>query len=212
MKILSIDPLAVPDVKVITFGRFRDHRGYFTETCRKSDLFGPSATDFLAGLEFLQCNESFSRPGVVRGLHFQWNPHMGKLVRTIAGRMIDLALDIRKGSPTHGKIVACDMPASADDDCGRWIWVPAGFAHGNFFSEPTTIEYFCTGEYSPGCEAGIRPTAEDIDWSLCDAALKAEFDKAAADGSGMSEKDRAGLTLAAWGADDRSKEFIHGRC
>ena len=65
-------------------------------------------------MEFKQCNESHSLAGVIRGLHFQWNPNQGKMVRTIAGHIIDLALDIRKGSPTFGKIIAYDLPASPD--------------------------------------------------------------------------------------------------
>ena len=97
---------------------------------------------------------------------------MGKLVRTLSGRMVDMILDIRKGSTTFGKIIAYDMPSEHEADYNEWIWVPPGFAHGNFFTEDSTIEYFCSGEYSPGCEAGISPLAADIDWSLCEGSLK----------------------------------------
>ena len=96
MKIIEVKCLAIPDVKVIRFGRFRDHRGYFTEPFRKSDFAHHPEMGFMKGVEFFQANESFSNAGVIRGLHFQWNPYMGKLVRTIAGRMVDLVLDIRK--------------------------------------------------------------------------------------------------------------------
>ena len=167
MKILEVRTLPVPEIKVIRFGRFRDERGYFTEPYRRSDV-DAIRTEFLAGLSFPQVNESCSRAGVVRGLHFQWNPFMGKLVRTISGRMVDLVLDIRLDSPTLGKIVAYDMPASREADCSEWIWVPPGFAHGNLFTEETIIEYFCTGEYSPGNEAAVSPLAADLDWSLCE--------------------------------------------
>src|SRR5439155_25851733 len=146
-----------PEIKVIRFGRFRDYRGYFTEHFRRSDLHTHPQTAFLKGVEFVQGNESFSRAGTIRGLHFQWNPYMGKLVRTLSGHMIDLVLDIRKGSPTFGKAVAYEMPANAQDAFGEWIWVPPGFAHGNAFLAETSIEYFCSGEYSPHCEAGISP-------------------------------------------------------
>ena len=112
MKILDVKSLAIPDVKVIRFGRFGDHRGFFAEHFRKSDFMGHPQLDFMAGVEFSQCNESFSRPGTIRGLHFQWNPYMGKLVRTLSGRMTDMVLDIRKGSPTFGKIILYDMPAA----------------------------------------------------------------------------------------------------
>ncbi len=174
MKIVAVETLAIAEVKVIRFGRFGDHRGYFTEPFRRSDI--DAQAEFLCGVQFPQSNESYSHPNVVRGLHFQWNPRMGKLVRTIAGRMVDLVMDIRQGSPTYGKIIAHDMPASADRTEAEWIWVPPGFAHGNFFTEPSYIEYYCSGEYSPGCEAGISPLADDLDWSLCDPALKAQFD------------------------------------
>src|SRR5215471_10951709 len=100
MKILAAAELALPDVNVIRFARFGDHRGYFTESFRNSDFQNNPATSFMRGVQFLQCNESFSKNGTVRGLHFQWNPYMGKLVRTVRGHMVDVVLDIRKGSPT----------------------------------------------------------------------------------------------------------------
>ena len=207
MKILEVRQLAIPEVRVLRFARFADERGYFTETFRRSDVESRDDTDFLRGLDFVQMNESVSRPGVVRGLHFQWNPYMGKLVRTIAGRMVDLALDIRLGSPTFGKLLAHDMPAGAATDSTEWIWVPPGFAHGNYFTEDTTIEYLCTGEYSPGCEAAVSPLAADIDWSLAPAELRVEFEGLVASGPLVSDKDRAGGSVAAWAADDRSENF-----
>src|SRR5207249_5665308 len=97
MNILEVKALAFPEIKVIRFGRYHDHRGYFTEHFRRSDLHTSPLTPFLKGVEFVQGNESFSKAGTVRGLHFQWNPYMGKLVRPLQGRMIDLVLDIRKG-------------------------------------------------------------------------------------------------------------------
>lgn len=206
MKIIEIKSLAIPAVKVIRFGRFPDHRGYFTEPFRKSDF---AQLDFMQGVEFFQANESFSKQGVVRGLHFQWNPYMGKLVRTIRGHMVDLVLDIRKSSSTLGKIIAYDMPASPEADYSEWIWVPPGFAHGNFFTEESMIEYFCSGEYSPGCEAGISPLAADLDWSLCDLHLKTAFiDLTTSSTLLISDKDRDGLALQTWLADERSNQFL----
>jgi dTDP-4-dehydrorhamnose 3,5-epimerase len=208
MKLLSVQSLVIPEIKVIRFARFSDVRGYFTEPFRWGDLRGCADAAFLHDLEFPQINESWSRAGVIRGLHFQWNPYMGKLVRTIAGRMIDLVLDIRKGSPTLGRIIAYDMPSSREDSWGEWIWVPPGFAHGNLFPEATCIEYLCSGEYSPGCEAGICPLADDLDWSLCEPALKTAFDAHVANSPTISEKDRGGLSLAQWLDDSRSEQFV----
>ena len=165
MKVVDVYELPMRDVKVVRFARFRDERGYFTETFRRSAVAATAAAGFLHDLSFPQSNESLSRAGVVRGLHFQWQPYMGKLVRTVSGRMVDLVLDVRLGSPTFGTILAHDMPARHDDETSEWIWVPPGFAHGNFFTEESVIEYLCTGEYSQGNEAGISPVAEDINWS-----------------------------------------------
>ena len=211
MKLIAAKSLAIPEIKVVRFGRFADQRGYFTEPYRSSNLHENPMTEFLHNVTFLQQNESYSVAGVVRGLHFQWNPHMGKFVRTVRGHMIDLVLDIRKGSPTVGKIIAYDMPYSLDADYSEWIWVPPGFAHGNFFTQPSTIEYFCSAEYSPTTESGISPVAPDIDWSLCDPGLKKEFDVLISITPNMSDKDRDGQTLGEWLADERSEQYQYER-
>ncbi len=209
MKIVDVLELAIPEVKVIRFARFPDNRGYFSEQYRFSDFESGEATPFMRGVRFLQANESFSRAGTVRGLHFQWNPYMGKLVRTIRGHMIDVALDVRKGAPTYGKIIALDMPVTGNEDIAEWIWLPPGFAHGNTFPEDTVIEYFCSGEYSPGNEAGISPLADDLDWSLCDPALRDRFRAIAQSTSLMTDKDRNGLSVAEWTSDERSEHFLY---
>jgi len=206
MKILHVKDLPLEGVKVVKFGKFYDSRGYFTETYRKSDM---TEVD----INVVQINESLSKPNVIRGLHFQWNPYMGKLVRTVKGHMVDLILDIRKNSPTYGKAIAYDMPVSLDFDSeSEWIWVPPGFAHGNFFKEVTVIEYLCTGEYSQGCEAAISPIAKDIDWSLCEPKLYDEL-VSLFEGDGIiSDKDKAGLTLKQWENKKNSNNFIYGEC
>lgn len=211
MQIVQVKELAIPDIRVIRYARFRDHRGYFTEHFRKSEFARNPGLDFMKGIEFLQCNESCSAPGTVRGLHFQWNPTMGKLIRTLRGRMVDLALDIRKGSPTFGKILAYDMPADAAADYGEWIWLPPGFAHGNYFDRETHIEYFCSGEWNPDCETGVSPLAKDIDWSLCDPALKNGFDAVVSTGTLMTDKDRNGHTLDSWLRHPASDQFVYTR-
>lgn len=210
MKLLEVKTLAIEAIKVIRFARFCDHRGYFTEHYRRSDFASHPDVDFMKGVEFVQANESYSRSGTVRGLHFQWNPYMGKLLRTLTGRMVDMVLDMRKGSPTFGKIILYDMPADHKVDYHEWIWVPPGFAHGNFFPQDSTIEYFCSGEYSPGCEAGISPLASDIDWTLCDPNLKDLFDSIVPSTSLISDKDRDGLSVEQWNHDERSNNFIYG--
>lgn len=210
MKILSVTGLAIPDIKVIRFARFSDMRGYFTEHYRKSDFLKHPEMASFKKVEFVQFNESFSKPNTIRGLHFQWNPYMGKLVRTVSGRMVDLVLDIRKGSPFFGKIIGYDMPSNSSGDYCEWIWVPPGFAHGNFFTQDTVIEYCCSGEYSQGCEAGISPLAKDIDWSLAEPSIKAMFDRIASNTNLITDKDRNGFSLKAWVSDSRSENFIHG--
>jgi dTDP-4-dehydrorhamnose 3,5-epimerase len=212
MKLLAVDTLAIPDVKVIRFARFPDHRGYFTEPFRRTDVDTHPDLSFLRGVQLPQVNESWSRRNTVRGLHFQWNPFMGKLVRTVHGHMVDLFLDIRLGSPTFGRIAMHDMPATPDAAEGAWIWVPPGFAHGNYFPHESHIEYFCTGEYSPGCEAGVSPLAADLDWSSCDPQLKQQFDALVAAGPLISDKDKQAPALAQWQADPRAQNFVYGRC
>jgi len=211
MKLYEVKTLEIEAIKVIKFARFLDHRGYFTEHYRKSDFRNHCEMACMQDMEFVQANESFSKQATVRGLHFQWNPYMGKLVRTLMGRMVDMILDIRKNSPTFGKIICYDMPANHEADYHEWIWVPPGFAHGNFFTEDSMIEYFCSGEYSPGCEAGISPLAKDIDWSLCDKDLKELFDSISHQTSRISDKDRNGFSVAEWEVNENSKNFIYGK-
>ena len=208
MIILEVKSLVIPEVKVIRYGRFGDHRGFFGEHFRKSDLEVRDDIGDLRNTEFIQCNESWSKAGTVRGLHFQWNPYMGKLVRTLWGRMVDIVLDIRKKSPTFGKAICYEMPAPKGMDFGEWIWVPVGFAHGNYYPEESQIEYFCTGRYSPGCEACISPLAGDIDWSLCNRELKLELDGMLANRPLMTDKDTNGFSIAEWLENPNSGKFL----
>jgi len=210
MKLSDVKTLQIQAVKIIRFARFCDHRGYFTEHFRRSDFKNNKAMGFMKDVEFVQCNESYSKKDTVRGLHFQWNPYMGKLVRTLRGRMIDMVLDIRKGSPTFGKIILYDMPTNHEAAYHEWIWVPPGFAHGNFFTEDSMIEYFCSGEYSPNCEACISPLAKDIDWGLCDPDLKQLFDSIAPSTTLITDKDKNGYTITDWKNCGQSSNFIYG--
>ena len=204
MKINYIKETQIPGVKLINFERFTDKRGFFTETFRVSDFINNELKCFPNGI--MQANESFSRRNVLRGLHFQWNPNMGKLVRTISGHMVDLVLDLRQDSPTQGKIMAFNMPANSTDGTTSWIWVPEGCAHGNFFLEDSYIEYFCSGSYNGECEAGVSPFAKDIDWSICDPKLKNLFADLK-DSFIATSKDINGLSVKQWLDREDSKNF-----
>jgi dTDP-4-dehydrorhamnose 3,5-epimerase len=204
MKILSVTKLAIPDVKVVRFARYCDDRGYFSEHFRVSDFGCHPELELFAAPALQQCNEAYSRRGTVRGLHFQWQPKMGKLVRPLMGRLLDFVLDIRPGSPSLGQIIGYDMPAVRERDYAEWIWVPPGFAHGTVFPEESAIEYFCTAEWNPSAEAGISPLAPDLDWSLCDPSLRRLFEEILASGPLMAPKDRAAPTLTEWQADPRA--------
>lgn len=206
MKILSVRELGLPEVKVVAYARFGDERGYFTETFRTAQLEEAAG---LPGGEIAQINESFSRAGVFRGLHAQWNPFQGKVVRVVSGRLVDMALDLRKGSPTFGRAVAHELAAVPGSDRAEWIWVPPGFVHGVWFVEDSTIEYLCSAPWSPGCEVSIDPTDPEIDWSPGEPAPARTIREGLAGRALLSDKDRAGLALAAWLADPRSAEFTY---
>lgn len=196
MKILEIKETFFPEVKVIKVGRFPDNRGYFTETFKKSDF---ENIDFLKEKSFVQINESFSKKGVVRGMHFQHSPYQEKLVRVANGKMIDLFLDIRQGSPTFGKVASHALETQPESGYFEWLWIPVGFAHGLYMLEDTTIEYYCTSEYSPKTECSISPVDPDIDWSLTN---KLDFSKII-----ISDRDKAGKSLKDWKNDPQSSFF-----
>lgn len=209
MKILEVKTLEIPDVKVVRYQRFKDDRGYFTETYRKTDIENTPQASFLKDQQFTQHNESFAKKGVIKGLHFQWNPFMAKLVRTIRGHMVDLFLDIRRGSPTFGKIGAYEMSANQDQDYNEWIWIPVGFAHGNYYLEDTLIEYIVTGQWAPETERGVSPLAKDIDWSLCEPKLVTIFDEITSKNPLITEKDKKGYTVGEWLKNPDSNNFTY---
>lgn len=204
MKILDFKELEIPEVQIVRFAHFNDERGYFTETYRKSDFKNLPQEKF--PYEFVQANETYSKAGTFRGLHFQWNPHMGKLVRCITGHLIDFALDIRLGSPTFGAIVAYEFKPE-DNPNADWIWVPPGFAHGTLLLTDSYVEYLCTGEYSQGCEAGITIFDDDIDWSFInsqDVFNKIYWLQSIVH---ITEKDKDAFTLKQWKDNPNAKEF-----
>lgn len=159
---MEIQPLAIPDVKVITPKKFGDHRGFFSETFNKK-TFAEVGLDF----DFVQDNHSLSaQVGVLRGLHFQIPPFaQDKLVRVVKGRIFDVAVDIRVGSPTFGQWVGAEISA----ELWNQILVPVGFAHGFVTLEPDTeVVYKVTGTYAPDHDRGLAWDDPDIgiDWPL----------------------------------------------
>lgn len=158
MKLL---PTHIPDLFVIEPRVFGDHRGYFFESYSKS-VFTEAGID----AEFVQDNESFSSAGVVRGLHFQAPPKaQGKLVRVQAGRVLDVAVDIRKGSPTYGEHFSIELSGENK----KMLWIPPGFAHGFATLEDDTVFlYKCTDTYSPEHEGSILWNDDNlgINWQV----------------------------------------------
>ena len=159
---MDIVETEIPDVKVMTPKKFGDDRGFFSEVYNKKRL-----TEAGIDMDFIQDNQSLSVDvGVLRGLHFQLPPFaQDKLVRVVRGRILDVAVDIRRSSPTFGKHVAVEISAEAFNQ----ILVPAGFAHGFVTLEPNTeVIYKVTNYYAPECDRGIlwSDPALGIDWPV----------------------------------------------
>lgn len=160
--IVHISDTCIPDVKLLQPRLFQDERGYFFESFNKQQF------DEAIGrkIAFVQDNQSRSRKGTIRGFHYQIHPHaQGKLVRVLLGEVLDVALDIRKSSPTFGECV-CEV-LSAENK--RQLWIPEGFAHGFLtLSETAEILYKVNNFYSPIHE-------RCIDWN--DPAINIQYDK-----------------------------------
>jgi dTDP-4-dehydrorhamnose 3,5-epimerase len=187
----TVEPTALDEVKIVVPAAIRDDRGFFMEVYRQ-DLFAE------LGLpdRFLQLNHSRSGRGVVRGLHFQWDPPMGKLMRVTQGRAFLVAVDIRVGSPTLGGWIGAEMTA----DEPRQLWAPASFARGFcVLSEYAEIEYLTTGTYNRLTESGIRwnDPAIGIEWPVAKPILSA--------------KDETAQTLAEWLARPDAANFRYER-
>ncbi|MFC4347232.1 dTDP-4-dehydrorhamnose 3,5-epimerase [Kordiimonas lipolytica] len=168
---MKVEEFPIKGLYAFTPKQFGDGRGFFSETFNARAF-----EEVVPGITFVQDNHSLSRdPGVIRGLHFQNPPHaQGKLVRVTRGRVLDVAVDLRKGSPTYGSHVAVELSA----ENWKQFWVPAGFAHGFCTLEPDTeFLYKVTDYYAPDCDSGIAFDDPDlgIDWP---------FDRASATLSG----------------------------
>ncbi len=188
---IRVESRHLEDVAVLVPEIFQDSRGFFGETFR-ADQFEALGLP----TQFVQDNHSRSVRGVIRGLHFQWDPPMGKLMRVTAGSAFLVAVDIRKGSPTLGQWVGVE--ASAENR--RCVWAPAGFARGFCaMSDVTEIQYKCTGIYNGKAESAIRWNDPEIgiQWPIKDAIV--------------SEKDSKARPLAEWLATSDSDNFTYGQ-
>ncbi|HEY5764296.1 MAG TPA: dTDP-4-dehydrorhamnose 3,5-epimerase [Rhodocyclaceae bacterium] len=172
--------LAIPEVVLIEPRVFGDDRGFFYESYNRAAFREATGVD----PDFVQDNHSKSQRGVLRGLHYQLPPRaQGKLVRVVQGEVFDVAVDIRRGSPTFGKWVGESLSAENH----RQMWVPPGFAHGFVtVSETAEFLYKTTDVYAPDCERCIawNDPMIGIDWRLSGEPL-------------LSAKDRQGVSLAA---------------
>lgn len=150
-------PLAIPDVVLIKPKVFGDERGFFMETFRQSEF-----EQHCGYYQFVQDNHSKSGHGVLRGLHYQLKRPQGKLVRVTRGEVFDVAVDMRKSSPTYGKWVGQLL----NDTNKHQLWVPPGFAHGFLVTGPEAeFVYKCTDYYDPYDESGVN--CSDPDLSVC---------------------------------------------
>lgn len=184
---MQFDALDIPDVFLITPRKFGDDRGYFMESFRAALFQEKTGTDTV----FVQDNHSVSaHANTVRGLHFQTPPHaQGKLVRCTAGRIMDVAVDARKGSPTYGQWVSAELSA----ENGAQLFVPAGFLHGfSTLDENCEVQYKCTDYYAAACDGNIAWNDPDlaIDWGVAQG-----FD---ASKVVLSDKDKTAQRFADW--------------
>ena len=178
---MQIATTALDGVLLLTPRRFGDARGWFAESWNRRTLCE-------AGVElpeFVQDNHSLSAAaGTIRGLHYQAPPHaQGKLVRCGRGRVLDVAVDARRGAPTYGRWVAEEL----SEDNGRQLWVPAGFLHGFVTLAPMTeVIYKVTAHYAPDCDGAVRFDSLGIDWGIAPAEAI------------VSEKDARAPAFADW--------------
>lgn len=158
MEVIKTD---IEGVVIIKPRIFTDERGYFFESYNKHEF-----DEKVRPIDFVQDNESCSSYGVMRGLHFQCPPYsQSKLVRCVRGRVLDVAIDIRKGSPTYGKHVAVEL----SEDNHLQFFIPRGFAHGfAVLSETAVFQYKCDNYYAPQADGGIsiNDTSLGIDWRI----------------------------------------------
>lgn len=158
---MEVIKTAIEGILIIEPKIFKDARGYFFEAFSQKVF-----DEKVMPIRFVQDNESMSSYGVIRGLHFQRPPFtQSKLVRCVKGRVLDVAVDIRKGSPTYGQHVAIEL----NEDNHRQVFIPRGFAHGfAVLSETAVFQYKCDNFYTPEADGGISIKDESlgIDWQI----------------------------------------------
>lgn len=163
---MNVIETSIKGVYIIEPRVFEDERGYFFESYNQKEF-----DEKVGPVRFVQDNESKSSYGVLRGLHFQKGEHsQSKLVRVVEGRVLDVAVDIRKGSPTFGQHVAVELTA----DNHRMFFIPRGFAHGfSVLSEVAVFQYKCDNLYCPASEGAIawNDPSLDIDWQIPDGDI-----------------------------------------
>jgi len=175
---VKVERTSIPDVLVLEPKVFRDARGYFYESYNRRSFAAAAGLD----VEFVQDNQSRSARNVLRGLHYQVRQPQGKLVRVVAGEIWDVAVDLRRGSPSFGRWAA----AKLDGDSHRMLWIPPGFAHGFVvLSEQADVIYKATNFYAPEHERTLlwNDPAIAIPWPLAGDPV-------------MTDKDRHGVPLA----------------
>jgi dTDP-4-dehydrorhamnose 3,5-epimerase len=159
---MKFTPSKIPDVIVVEPDVFGDHRGFFMETWQAEKFAEGGIT-----ANFVQDNHSRSSQGTLRGLHYQVKQSQGKLVRVLAGEIFDVAVDLRRNSPTFGQWIGEIL----SDENNKMLWIPEGFAHGFYvLSETADFFYKCTDFYAPEDERTLRWDDPDlaIDWPLID--------------------------------------------
>jgi len=163
---MEIIPTSIDGVFIVEPKIFKDARGYFFESFSKREFDEKALTAIGHTVDFVQDNESMSSYGVIRGLHFQASPNsQSKLVRCIRGKVLDVALDIRKGSPTYGQHVAVEL----SEENHRMLFISKGFAHGfSVLSDTAVFQYKCDCYYHPESERGIslKDSSLGIDWKI----------------------------------------------
>ncbi|MBY6141003.1 dTDP-4-dehydrorhamnose 3,5-epimerase [Leisingera daeponensis] len=170
---MQIEETGLPGLKVLTPARFGDARGFFSESWNRRRM-----QEAGIDLDFVQDNHSLSREaGTLRGLHFQAPPHaQDKLVRCGRGALFDVAVDIRKGSPSCGNWFGIELSA----ENGRQLLVPKGFLHGFITRVPDTeVVYKCTDYYAPDCDGAVAWDSCGIDWDFGGTPVLSEKDAAA---------------------------------